>query len=142
MKGSGIWIAEETGTEIEGGTTEIEETTTEEMKGGKDGAIEGEMIEIIVMNYGVIGESTGNAKALVQFKQKAVWVKSQNQIWWDTVFVRILVYWCWINYIFRDRQRERERRRDREENDRRRDDRRNDGDREKRHGDGRDRNDR
>ena len=87
-------------------------------------------------------ESTGNAKALVQFKQKAVWVKSQNQIWWDTVLVRILVYWCWVNYIFRDRQRERERRRDREENDRRRDDRRNDGDREKRHGDGRDRNDR
>ena len=143
MKRSGIWIAEETENEIEEGMTEIEieEITTEKMKGGKDGAIEGEMIEITVMNYGVIGESTGILIMFVQLKQKSeVWVKLQNQIRCGT----ILAYWCCIHYEFfsRDRQRERERRRDREENDRRRDDRRNDGDREKRHSDGRDRNDR
>ena len=50
---------------------EIEEITTEEMKGRKDGAIEGEMIEITVMNCGVIGESTGIVIMFVQLKQKA-----------------------------------------------------------------------
>ena len=71
MKGSGIRIAEETGNEIEEEMTEIDEITTEEMKGEIDITIEGEMIEITVMNYGVIGESTGIVIMSVQLNQKA-----------------------------------------------------------------------
>ena len=140
MKGNGTWIVEERGNEIEGGMIEVEEITTEEMKEGKDGAIEGEMIEITVMNYEVIGEFTGSVRTQVQQPKKNE-VKPHNQMQCNTILVSILVYPRWIRrYILRDRQRERERRRDRD--DRRRGDRRNDGDREKRHSDGRDRNDR